>query len=78
MGFNLKIVGGTSNIDLSYVLNFSGCFNDDDILETNRQKVAQFLQIDLTETKVHKFADSEIGVQIMENVRGVSISIGRE
>lgn len=39
----------------------------------NSKKVAQFLQIDLTETKVYKFADSEIGVQIMENVRGVSI-----
>ncbi|KAF0972048.1 hypothetical protein FDP41_009744 [Naegleria fowleri] len=56
MGFNLKIVGGTSNVELA-------------------KKVAEFLQINLTETKIYKFADSEIGVQIMENVRGVNVYV---
>ncbi|KAL9647853.1 hypothetical protein ABK040_008127 [Willaertia magna] len=56
MGFNLKIVGGSSNPELA-------------------ARVAQFLGVGLTDTMINKFADSEIGVQIMENVRGSDVYI---
>jgi len=39
------------------------------------QEIAQYLNLDLGDIRIHNFADGEIGIQVCENVRGKDIYI---